>query len=118
MQDSRFASLPLSRLTIYGNNFSVLKYLIGYLRTAGIHFLNENDEPITIAPGSIDDTDDSEDSDESDDSDDSDDSSYNPDETSNSSDTETDSEREFETEDPDGDVLSSEEALVIYESMQ
>lgn len=118
MQDSRFASLPLSRLTIYGNNFSVLKYLIDYLRTAGIHFLNENDEPITIAPGSIDDTDDSEDSDESDDSDDSDDSSYNPDETSNSSDTETDSEGEFETEDPDGDVLSSEEALVIYESMQ
>lgn len=115
MQDSRFTSLPVSELAMYGGRFSVLKFLIDYLRTTSIHFLNENDEPITIAPESIDDTDDSEDSD---DSDDLDDSSYNPDETSNSSDTETDSEGEFETEDPDGDLLSSEEALVIYESMQ
>lgn len=112
MQDSRFASLPLSRLTIYGNKFSVLNFLIDYLEAVGIDFLNENDEPITIAPGSIDDTYDSEGSD------DSDDSSYDPDGTSNSSDTETDSEGEFETEDPDGDLLSSEEALAIYESMQ
>lgn len=131
MQDPLFTDLPVKRSITYGtsdDDFFALCSLANFLSEASIGFLNRDEEPITISTEPNVNIDNSEDFE---DMNDTSDSSYYTDEDSDTTDTETESEGGFDTDGSDGDefnplfmdfvdmpVLTSEEVLEIYESMQ